>query len=1287
MSEFLLRLAASDEPEARTGIGDVSQAAVPPADGFDAARDAADVIRASGLFDEAFQAAAYPDLAEAGIDPLDHYVNFGWKEGRRPNPFFDTAFYLEQNPDVGAAGMNPLVHYIRHGEAEGRRPCAVFVPGWYAGQHGLAEGESPLAHYLRHRLEGTVSPIPEFDAEFYARHNPDVVAARVDLFEHYINAGWREGRDPSAEFDGRWYAKRYLNGATGENPFWHWVAHRGQPGIHGRLPAEEASIPREVKHWTKPAPEFEEVAPLPPSAPRQAKVLAYYLPQFHAFAENDAWWGKGFTEWTNLPRGLPRFAGHYQPRVPRDLGFYGLDAQDGTETLRRQARMARDAGLHGFVFYYYWFNGKRLMDGPVDRLLGDPTVELPFALMWANENWTRRWDGQESEVLISQDYRDEDDAAMLADFARHFRDPRYIRAGGRPLLFVYRPGIIPDCAARVERWRAMAREAHGEDPLFVMAQGFGATDPREFGLDGAVEFPPHKLVQQVPPSNKEYEILDPEFTGTIHSYDGLVAASLEEKAPDFPLIKCACPSWDNDARRQGAGLVITGSTPAKYGAWLSRLVALAQERPAFGEAFVCVNAWNEWCEGAYLEPDLHWGAAYLNATGRAVAGLLPSEAPTQGLLLVGHDAHPHGAQELLLSIGQQLRRAHGLRVEFLLLEGGPMEPRYRDVAPVTVLPAGADPVATLRALEGRGFAKALVNTSVAARLAPALVAASITPEVLLVHELPQLLRERNLAPVLRSAFAHTRRVVFPARVVRDSVIRLAGQEPSGEALVFPQGAYKTFAADPAASARFRDALGIPVSAPVALGVGYADLRKGFDLFLQVWRMCQTDEPVHFVWAGKIAAELDHWLERELDGARAAGTLHTPGQLDDIAPAYAAADAFLLTSREDPFPTVALEAMSLGKRVIAFEGSGGIPEMLSETGLGDVVPFADSAAMAVALKTALARPGPDPDASARAALVERSYRFPAYVDGLMRMALPEAARVSVAVPNYNYARYMPQRLGSIFRQTYPVHEILVLDDLSTDDSLDIIPRIAAEWHRDIQLVPNEANSGSVFAQWRKAAEMATGDWLWIAEADDDCDPEFIARLVGVAGSDPRTVMAYSDSRTVTGDGDAEWESYKHYYATVEHGALTHPGVFAGRDFIGRFLLVKNLIMNVSAVLWRREALLRALDAVAEELRNFKVAGDWRLYLEVLGEHDAHVAYESKPLNVHRRHVSSVTHALAADRHLREIARCQEVASSLIGCNQTPAQTAYLREVKAYLNRGQETPEPKHPRSRKKNIDHS
>ena len=704
-----------------------------------------------------------------------------------------------------------------------------------------------LGHYLEHCRDGSVSPIPEFDIEYYAKNCPDVIAARIDPFVHFISYGFREGRNPSADFSVQWYADRYLSGSLEQNPFYHWLAHREQPGVHGRFPDDEPTVAREVRRYTRPAAEFEEVTPLPRTVTRTAKILAYYLPQFHSFKENDKWWGAGFTEWTNLPRALPRFQGHYQPRIPRDLGFYSLDKSRVGETLSRQAALAKDAGVYGFVFYHYWFDGKRLMAGPLEHLLADTSLDLPFCLMWANENWTRRWDGAESEVLIAQNYRSEDENPMLADFARHFRDSRYIRLNGRPLFMIYRPGVIPRARETIARWRGLFQKNYDENPIFVMAQAFGDTDPGLFDLDGAVEFPPHKLTQNMVPINRELKLLDPEFTGKAYRYETVVRQSLDEPNPGFPLIKTVVPSWDNDARRQGAGLVITGSTPAQYEQWLGQLVERAVRAPFFGEPIVCVNAWNEWCEGTYLEPDLHFGAAYLNATGRAVTGLSQRDSAAPGrLLLIGHDGFPGGAQTLLLRIGQMLRRRHGVEIEFLLLDGGRMASDYEATAPTTVLNAGAGLDGAVAAAASRGATSAIVNTIAAGQSVPALMQLGIEP-VLLVHELPRIVREKNLLKAARLGLRGARVAVFPARFVRDSLFsELSLSEfDAAETIIRPQGSYKPIVPSAEAGRKFRGDHSIPAEEPLIVGAGYADLRKGFDIFLQLWRLLNRDRRAHF----------------------------------------------------------------------------------------------------------------------------------------------------------------------------------------------------------------------------------------------------------------------------------------------------------------------------------------------------------------------------------------------------------------------------------------------------------
>lgn len=349
-----------------------------------------------------------------------------------------------------------------------------------------------------------------------------------------------------------------------------------------------------------------------------AKIVAFYLPQFHAIPENDAWWGRGFTEWTNTSKANPQFVGHYQPRLPGELGHYDLRTPG---VVARQAELAKAYGVSAFCFHYYWFAGKRLLEAPLEIFLSDRSINIQFMLCWANENWTRRWDGEDDRILIAQNHSPEDHAKVFADIARHFEDPRAIRVSGMPAVMVYRPGSIPGVRRMIEIWRECAR-ARGLPGIFLIASNaFDYDDWRRDGFDAQCEFPPHRIA--APQINKTLSWLNTRHAGRVWDYQALVAAecarlnasSGRNAGTVFPGVM---PSWDNEARRPGAGLIFHGSTPESYGRWLDAALRFAERELPEDRRLVFVNAWNEWAEGAHLEPDRRYGRAYLAATARAI---------------------------------------------------------------------------------------------------------------------------------------------------------------------------------------------------------------------------------------------------------------------------------------------------------------------------------------------------------------------------------------------------------------------------------------------------------------------------------------------------------------------------------------------------------------------------------------------------------------------------------------------------------------------------------------------
>ncbi len=1134
-------------------------------------------IQASGLFLADWYTARHKELETLGVDPLEYFCRRGWRQGDRPNPYFDPAYYLATNQDVLRAGLNPLLHFITYGDQEGRNPSQQFDVKWYRNQFQLSRDENSLRHFLDRRFSGEVAPVPVFDPQYYFETNPDVAASGSDPFEHFLAFGVPELRAPAAGFDMKFYLSRYGDVLGGQNPLLHYLANRDSGKFVPARPEHEKLIPGAVKTATRPSAYFEEFRPVPATAPRRAKLLAFYLPQFHATAENDAWWGKGFTDWTNLSRGLPRFAGHLQPRVPRDLGFYALD---DAKILRRQIAMAQGGGLSGFVFYFYWFNGKRLLDAPLSALLADAALNFPFCVMWANENWTRRWDGLEREVLMMQEYFTRDDLALIDCLANMFADTRYIRIEGRPLLMLYRAGLVPDAAARIAAWREMFRERHNENPLIVMAQSIGDYDPTPYGLDGAVEFPPHKISDEVATVNHRLDLLDPEFTAATYDYQAIAEASVAAARPDYPLIKTILPGWDNDPRREGKGLVLHEATPAKYQAWLEQLVADTGRNRFYGEPLICVNAWNEWAEGAFLEPDIHFGAAFLNATGRAICGAaVPGKA---ALLLVGHDAQPHGAQLLLLDLARRYRQVWGIEVHVLLLGAGPLVTAYQQVAEVSLTNEKSVTAALLRRYAALGIRGALVNTSSAARLVPALAALGIAA-TLLIHEMPNMLREHNLQVQARLGVAPAKHVVFASDFGRRRFCEAVSVKLD-HALIMPQGNYQNIGVDAAARARTRQRLGVDDSAFLVLGAGFADLRKGFDLFLQIARRVQRQrDDVHFIWVGEIQPLLKTYLSAEMGCER----FHHIGFTNAVAEYFAAADVYALTSREDPFPAVAVEALGAGMPVVAFEESGGIPALIRAHKAGRVAKFGDADDFRLKLASLLDHDKLTADQARLAALGAAQFSQTDYARNLLLAALPGLKTVSVCVLNYNYARFLRPRLNAIFAQTYPVCEILFFDDASTDDSVALAEDLAKQHRREMKITANATNSGAVFAQWRRAVEAASGEYVWLAEADDACAPDFLRRLMEGMAAVENPVLAVADARVIDAAGRLVAPAYQSAYRDAGAVGLSISGVWPAREFAQKFLSVRNLIFNVSGVVWRRDALLAALRRVAMKCRR----GGW------------------------------------------------------------------------------------------------
>ncbi len=338
------------------------------------------------------------------------------------------------------------------------------------------------------------------------------------------------------------------------------------------------------------------------------RVVAFYLPQFHPTPENDAWWGKGFTEWTNVTKAEPLFDGHYQPHLPTDFGFYDLRVR---QTRRDQINVAQAHGVDAFCYHYYWFSGRRLLHEPFDDMLRDPESTMPFCICWANESWTRRWDAADHKVLIEQRYLPGDAQKFIADIEPILRDFRYIKVDGRPILIVYRVQHIPNVLSVVATWRQHCRDVGIGEIHICAALTHGNEEYMKYGCDSGVEFPPHNMRCESVAAKINFKSA---FFGYAMQYADIAYSFLNRQyVHGSRIFKTVFPSWDNTARTGARAVFVLNGTPNNFGRWLGETLALAGKQAPQLEQLVFINAWNEWAEGCHLEPDRRYGDGFLKA--------------------------------------------------------------------------------------------------------------------------------------------------------------------------------------------------------------------------------------------------------------------------------------------------------------------------------------------------------------------------------------------------------------------------------------------------------------------------------------------------------------------------------------------------------------------------------------------------------------------------------------------------------------------------------------------------
>lgn len=975
------------------------------------------------------------------------------------------------------------------------------------------------------------------------------------------------------------------------------------------------------------------------------KTIAFYLPQFHPIPENNAWWGQGFTEWTNVSKAHPNFSGHYQPHLPGELGFYDLRVP---EVQKRQVELAKKYGIYGFCFYYYWFSGKRLLERPLDQYLANPDLDLPFCLCWANENWTRRWDGAEHEVLIGQTHNDHEYLHFIQDISSNFEDPRYIRVNGKPVLIVYRIHLLPDPQKAARIWRDECIRLGIGDLYLIVAQSFGITDPRPYGFDAAVEFPPHGLNIGTLDQSK-MPITNLQFTGKIYDYQQAAQSMINRPVPGYTLFKTVMPSWDNTARKQNAAHTFINASPAAYKDWLTQAVKYTKANLPVEKQLIFINAWNEWGEGTHLEPDRLYGYAYLQATADAI-----SSSRGWSILFVSHDAFPSGSQRALLSTISWLKEHTNITLKILCLEGGELLPRFQALADTILLSELQDGESEFvkenvvkNLLKFCGGPPALIyGNSVGSGKAYQWLHELHAPILTHIYELEMSI-QRYAVDWMGDVLKYSTHYITPSNAVKENLVKNHAVDPKKITVVY--GAVSNepihLHQSPEEKQQGRAKLGLEAEKILIMGCGLGmAFRKGADLFIELGDLLrrQGRADFHLYWIGGFEnSEHDpmhgRWADHKAKLAENdLGDFVTfLGYRENLKDHFQVADIFVLPSREDPLPLVAIEAAKYGLPLVCFAESGGTPELVGEDA-GFVVPFEDVETMAEkvlrlmddpALRTTLGNRAREKFLSKFT--VERT--TPNILSTCRKIAGQKPA-VSIIVPNYNHSKYLPERLETIFNQTRKDFEVILLDDASTDNSMEVFQQYAD--YGDVRICKNDRNSGSPFRQWLVGLDMARADILWIAESDDRCKPEFLETLLP-AFQDPAVKLAYANSEVIDENGRVVGDytsDMMGYLTSLSSTKWRSSYTTSASQEINDALGIKNTILNASAVLLRKFDMSTDFKETLEKMR---IAGDWYFYVHTIK--DGKVHYDSRKLNSHRRHSNSVIAQMVSEKNITDFFR--------------------------------------------------
>ncbi len=1151
------------------------------------------IIAKSGLFDTEYYRRNYPDL-ENETDLIGHYVRHGESEGRKPNFYFDPEWYKNTFGPFDE-NTNLLHHYATKGEANQNRPSVLFDTGFYLAKYlNNDEDKSALSDYLAYSNRFRNAPNQFFDPKKYLEEYQDIAAARIDPFEHFFLHGVFESREGGTgiNFDQVFY--EFLGNDRTKNPLL-FLLERDFTKLPKLKKSDGEDLFSLLRRFNEAGPYYEEFMPINEvNSNDSLAAFAVYNPQYINFGETLSLVSKD-TPLLDVKKGIPRFKGHFQPNIPLDTTHY-FDAFE--DVFAKQISLAKSVGLHGFCFSFSERNEtivKRLA-----KEIGTLGGDFKYMIVWNCDN-----DQSSSFPAYGNSNDSSRILASLMKTVPFLNNPNYYSINKRPVFIIRDIAEIPDCRATITAFRQALVNSFAISPYILCGRPNKNIPYAQLGFDGIIDFPIDSYDSELMPINDNLEFYDTSCNLEVKSWDELKACAIKNLGKDAKAISCATIGKDDELIAQGSGKCYFGANPAKFEDWVRRAKNSALKRKFEGQNLLLIESWNDLGNSCALEPNRYYGYAYLNSLARALKSdnVSSNNAAKKIVLFVGEKIKSPKIAEIIKCLG------HDLVCEIVIIKDKKKKLGSLDYAsdliydldfhaPNTI--SDLQNIAT--ALKARDFDKIVCFGTVNSEFLSGFISQNFSVVALIFGENSAISAiESDFVQICdRIAFANIKDKEQYEILLGDNVKKsLIAPYLGGDNL---KGTGQTFG--------LRQSLGIDENEKIILSSGTPDFAHGLDIFQNIANQAAAQKLNHrFIWVGNFAPKMIEMMRKENE-KRGISNIIFDSNAAKLNEFIEISDACIDCSRDDLDYDFADSCRALNHPYIAFDLGSDLSNSIAEAQNVSLCEYGDVEEMLDAISIAITNN--KKDATANATSVNQSQTVGQFCDILLSSNVITKADVCALIVTKDDQNLIEGRLGSINSQLLFPEEVFVLDNKSTDNTMEIVDKFEIRPQIGLDTIRSRRNDQNEFELWLKGLSLSQNEFVWLSHGHDSAMPDFISSCIPFFDDDD-VGLVFCDAKLNNQKNETILPTYRHVIEAAKPGAFDEDFVFEGREFVTQMLSVRNTIPSIATIIWRRSLLMDVIRAAISLNYEQKLPTDWLMY-SMAGLSGKKIGFCAKPLAI-------------------------------------------------------------------------